>query len=547
MLSDIQIINGKVFIESFQQNKNMDWSVQGDKWKNSVLQLKVVKALYKASRPYGDPNDKTISGSAFIIDIERGHVITNAHVVSNAISIVGRVPKLGKRDISLELIGICKEKDLALCKIHHDDIKLMTRGMKSEECLTLNMQFGDNMELKETDEVMTIGYPLGQENIKYTTGIVSGFETKGSDDYGNVEDAKHRSPSYIQITAAINPGNSGGPLLNKKGEIVGINAAGYLFAQNIGYAIPSRTFLSIYSELLKTKIVKMPTLALEWNKTNRELMKLKTGNERTYGIYVRNVYADSCLDQLEEGDIIKRLNYIDSFWATKDSFCVNNKDSYSLCNGKTVEVLCYFDRYGDSDVCTKTADGKIQKLIERKMGFSEIMDMVPIGTDISIEICRNGDWYLVQSKYLYKESNRVPRIYPRIDPIDFEIFAGICCANLNMDHVDNFDNLVLYTRNPENRYKKQVVICQVFPDTEAARTQVLSEGYIIDELNGNKIETLDDIRKILRTKPDIISIKTKMGCFFMVSTEVVIIEDKRAMQNFNIRNHNYLLDSIKTQ
>ncbi len=525
----------------------MDWSVHGDRWKNSVLQLKVVRAQYKSSRPYGDPNDKTVSGSAFIIDIERGYVVTNAHVVSNAISIIGRVPKLGKRDLSLELIGICKEKDLALCKIHHDDIKLLTRDMKKEEFIGLNMQFGDNMELKETDEVMTIGYPLGQENIKYTTGIVSGFETKDSDDNGNVEDAKHRSPAYIQITAAINPGNSGGPLLNKRGEVVGVNAAGYLFAQNIGYAIPSRTFLSIYCELVKSKVVKMPTLSLEWNKTNRELMKLKTNNERTYGIYVRKVHPDSCLDQLEEGDIIKRLNYNDSFWATKDSFCVHDRDPSSICNGKTVEVLCYFDRYGDADVGIKMDNGRFQKLIERKMSFSEIVDMIPIGTDISIEICRNGDWYLIQSKHVYKESNRVPRIYPRIDPVDFEIFAGLCCANLNMDHVDNFDDLTLYTRNHQNRYNKRVVICQVFPDTEAARTQVLFEGYLIDELNGCKIETLDDIRKILRTKPDMISIKTKLGCLFMVSTETVIPEDKRAMRNFNIRNHNYLLDSEKMQ
>lgn len=525
----------------------MDWSSHGNRWKNSVLQLKVVQGLYKSSRPYKDPDDKVIFGSAFIIDIERGYIGTNAHVVANAISITGRLTKLGKRDLSLELIGICKEKDLALCKIHHDDIKLIIRGLKPEEIKQLNMQFGDNMELKETDEVMTIGYPLGQENIKYTTGIVSGFDTKDSDDYGNIEDAKHRSPAYIQISAGINQGNSGGPLINKKGEMVGINTSNYIFEQNIGYAIPSRTFLSIYCELVKSTVVKVPTLALEWNKTNRELMKSKTSNERTYGIYVRKVHPDSCLDQLEEGDIIKRLNYNDSFWATKDSFSVQNRDPYTICNGQTVEVLCYFDRYGDADVGIKAEDGRFQKLIERKMNFSEIIDMIPIGADISIEICRDQDWYLVKSKHVYKDSNRVARVYPRIDPIDFEIFAGLCCANLNMEHVDNFDILLLHTKKPENRYKKRVVICQIFPDTEAAKTQIFKEGNLIDELNGKKIETLDDIRKILRTKPEMITIKTTIGCFFMVSTETVVQEDKRIMRNFNIRNHNYLLDSEQMQ
>ncbi len=530
----------------------MNWTAHGDRWKNSVLQLKVIRAIYKSNRPYGDPSDEMVSGSAFIIDIERGYVGTNAHVVSNAISITGRIPKLGKRDLSLELIGICKEKDLALCKIHHDDIKLITRDMKKENIKSLNMQFGDNMELRETDEVMTIGYPLSQENIKYTTGIVSGFESKDCSDYfGDTEDAKHRSPTYIQITAAINPGNSGGPLLNKKGEIIGINAAGYLFAQNIGYAIPSRTFLSIYCELVKETVVKIPTLALDWNKTNREIMALKTGDPRTYGIYVRKVHPDSCLDSLEEGDIIKWLEYEDAFWATKDSFNIHNRDPDAVCNGKTITVVCNFDRYGDADVGVNKLDQnqnkKFFKIIDRKMSFSEIIDMIPIGAKLNVKICRDKEWYLVEAKHSYKESKRVPRVYPRLDPIDYEIFSGLCCANLDMSHVDNFDNLVFYTKNSDNRYSKSVVICQVFPDTAAAKTQVLKPGHIIETLNNNTIETLDDIRKILRSRPSMINIKTKDGSFFIVSTETVEPEDKRAMKNFNIRNHNYLLDSEQTQ
>ena len=522
----------------------MDWTTHGDRWKNSVLQLKVTRARYNPSRPYGDPDDKRVSGSAFIIDIERGYVGTNAHVVSNAISISGRIPKLGKRDISLELIGICKEKDLALCKIHHDDIKLITKGIKKENIPSLNMIFGDNMELKETDEVMTIGYPLGQGSIKYTTGIVSGFESKNGDDFGDIEDAKHRSPTYIQITAAINPGNSGGPLLNKKGEVIGINAAGYLFAQNVGYAIPSRTFLGIYCDLIKSTVVKMPTLALEWNKSSPELMEMKTGNEKTHGIFVRKVHPDSCVDSLENGDIIKRMDYQDSFWASKEAFSINNHDPDAICNGSTITVLCYFDCYGDSSVCTrKKGDEKLHKLIDRKMSFAEIMDMVPIGADLNLQICRDKEWYMVQAKHTFKKSKRILRFYPRLDPIDYEIFAGLCCSNLDMSHVDTFDNLTLYTKDSNNRYTRRVVVCQVFPDTTASRTQVLRQGHIIDTLNETKIGTLDDIRKILRTRPDKIQITTKDKSFFMVSTDKVILEDKRAMKNFNIRNHNYLLES----
>ena len=519
----------------------MDWNLHGDRWQNSVLQIHVIRAEYKPARPYGDPDDEKISGSGFIIDIERGYVATNAHVVSNAISITGRIPKLGKKDISLELIGICREKDLALCKIHHDDITLLTRGVK--DIHIFNMIFGDNMTLKQTDDVMTIGYPLGQGNIKYTTGIVAGFESKSCDNFGDIEDAKHRSPTYIQITAAINPGNSGGPLLNNKGEVVGINAAGYLFAQNVGYAIPSRTFLSIYCDLIKNTVVKMPTLALEWNKTNYELMKLKTGDEKNRGIYVKQVYPDSCVDSLEPGDIIKKLEYEDTFWASADAFKLCNHDPDSICVLSTGVISCYFDRFGDADVGRRDAEGRYVKLSDRKMSFSEIVDMIPIDAKITMEIYRDKSRYGLEAKHQYKESNRLDRCYPRINPIDYEIFAGICCANLEMSHVDTFDNLFMYAKNPDNRYKNRVIICQIFPDTTTYKTQVLRPGQLIDNINDIKIETLDDIRKILRSLPSIIKVETSDKSFFIVKTETVIPEDKRAMKNFNIRNHNYPLDS----
>ena len=276
-------------------------------------------------------------------------------------------------------------------------------------------------------------------------------------------------------------------------------------------------------------------------------MHVKTGDERTYGIYVRKVHPDSCVDSLESGDIIKRLEYMDSFWATKDAFNIHNQDPDTICNVKTIKILCYFDRYGDASVGIKDESGRYKKLIERKMSFSEIVDMIPIGADMSVEICRDQMWYLVESSHTYKESKRISRAYPRIEPIDYEIFAGLCCANLDMIHVDNFDNLTMFDKEAKNRYSKHVVICQVFPDTTTAKTQVLKKGHIIEELNGEKLETLEDIRKILRGRPNMITVKTKDTSYFMVSTKSVIPEDKRAMKNFNIRNHNYLLDSEQTQ
>ena len=514
----------------------MNWSKYGDRWKNSVLRINVIQAIYDPARPYNDPTDKEKSGSAFIIDIERGLVVTNAHIVSNAISITGRISKLGKVNISLELVGICREKDLALCRIVPEDVQLILRDLPKERYKEINMIFGDNIELKETEEIMTIGYPLGQENIKYTTGIISGFETKSPD---NVEDARSRSPVYIQITAAMNPGNSGGPLLNTKGEVIGINAAGHLYAQNVSYAIPSRSFLSIYCELLKG-IVRMPTLALEWNKTNRELMGEKTNDEGAYGIYVRKVHPDSSVDSLETGDIIKRLE----FQAVGLLSNILPSTDMNSCNTVGTNVICYFDRYGDTKVgiLVDASDNRkvFKQLVQRKMHLSEVMDIVPIGSQISMQICRNKEWYVIEAHYSYKSMDRLSYFYPRLEPIDYEIFAGICCSNLNLFHIDKFEKLDCYLTRDKNRYKPRVIICQVFPDTTAFKTQVLEAGDIIKKINNQKIQTLDDIRRILLERPTDIHIETKQKSYFMVTTSLMIPEDLRAIQNFNIRT-SYLL------
>lgn len=536
----------------------MNWKTHSDKWKNSVLQLKVTEAKYSPSRPYSDPNDRQVSGTGFIIDMKRGFVATNAHVVENCITINGRLPKLGKRDLTLELIGICREKDLALCKIIPEDVKLITRDI-SDDISILNMPFGDNMKLRETDEVMAIGYPLGHDNIKYTTGIVSGFQTKDDDDEyeqnnkGDVEDAINRSPTYIQITAPINPGNSGGPLLNSSGEVIGIIAAGYLFAQNIGYAIPSRTFLAIYCELIKATIVKIPTFGLKWNKTNQDFMKCKTGDPRTYGIYVRDVFPDTCADTLETGDIIKSLTYNDVFWNNNDSFKIEkqyNDRIENVCDGKTTEIACYFDRYGDASVGkrSETPNGAIfEKLVERKMSFSEIVDMMPIGCNFTLKICRNGEWYEVKGQYIYKDVGRIKYVYPKIQPIDYEIFSGICCSNLNKNHVKSFSRLNHYDHVDKNKYTPSVVICKVFPGTTAFKTQTLQQGHIIKKINNHDIKNLEDIRTILRQKPETIEILTNDKSLFIMNAKNSVIEDMKLMKEFNINNHNYLLYAPPTQ
>jgi len=155
-------------------------------------------------------------GSGVIVDAERGLVLTNNHVIANAIQIT--VTLRDGRQLEAELIGTDPETDVAVIKIPSEDI--------------VDIKTADSDELRVGDFVVAIGNPFGLGQT-VTSGIVSALSRSGLGIEG-YED-------FIQTDASINPGNSGGALVNLRGELVGINTA--LFSQGggnigIGFAIP---------------------------------------------------------------------------------------------------------------------------------------------------------------------------------------------------------------------------------------------------------------------------------------------------------------------
>ena len=169
-------------------------------------------------------------GSGVIVDAERGLVLTNNHVIANAIQIT--VTLRDGRQLEAELIGTDPETDVAVIKIPSEDI--------------VDIKIADSDELRVGDFVVAIGNPFGLGQT-VTSGIVSALSRSGLGIEG-YED-------FIQTDASINPGNSGGALVNLRGELVGINTA--LFSQGggnigIGFAIPINLAMQITEQLLES-------------------------------------------------------------------------------------------------------------------------------------------------------------------------------------------------------------------------------------------------------------------------------------------------------
>ncbi len=195
------------------------------------LQNSVVQITSKPPNPQS-PNTST-SGSGFVYD-NQGHIVTNGHVVGGAVEMDVTFPDGNK--YTANVIANDMYSDIAVLQISQNTSKPLKP-----------LVFGNSSEVGVGDTVIAIGNPFGLSDTM-TTGIVSGIDRSVPMDGGFV------IPHAIQTDAPINPGNSGGPLLDMRGEMIGMNTAvlsGTNAFSGIGFAIPSNTITKIVPILIQ--------------------------------------------------------------------------------------------------------------------------------------------------------------------------------------------------------------------------------------------------------------------------------------------------------
>ncbi|MGC9525738.1 MAG: HhoA/HhoB/HtrA family serine endopeptidase [Limnospira sp.] len=188
------------------------------------------------------PRERTVrgEGSGFIVGAD-GRILTNAHVVDGATEV--RVTLRDGREFEGQVLGTDPVTDVAVVKILADDLPTVS--------------LGDSERLRPGEMAIAIGNPLGLENT-VTMGIISATG-RSSSDIG----APDKRVSFIQTDAAINPGNSGGPLLNQRGEVIGMNTAIIQGAQGLGFAIPINRVENIADQLIAKGKVEHPFLGIQ--------------------------------------------------------------------------------------------------------------------------------------------------------------------------------------------------------------------------------------------------------------------------------------------
>ena len=234
----------------------------------------------------GEPRRATGEGSGFFID-DKGHIVTNNHVIEDADSITVVLNDGG--ELEAELVGTDPETDIAVLKVEPSPEQRYVR-------------FSPNTDLRVGDYVLAVGNPFGLGGT-VTSGIVSALGRESGPEIPYAD--------FIQIDASINRGNSGGPTFDVKGNVIGVNTAIISptgVNAGIGLAIPANVAQDVVQQIIETGSVNRGFLGVSVRDTEPQILEA-VGLEGRTGALVANVNEGSPADKagLEAGDIVTEL------------------------------------------------------------------------------------------------------------------------------------------------------------------------------------------------------------------------------------------------
>jgi S1-C subfamily serine protease len=388
-------------------------------------------------------------GAGFVIDGSR--IMTNAHVVSNS------------RYITVERDGDPNKYPATVQFIAHDcDLAILKVAAANFFKDMLPLKFGEIPALESV--VSAYGYPLGGERMSVTTGIVSRI------DFQLYTHSSIDSHLTIQISAQINPGNSGGPVM-QNAKVVGVAFQGYSgdVAQGVAYMIPTPVIQRFLKDISDGRYDKYVDLGLTYSKllnpAQRHFLGLKDDDR---GVLIPTVVAAGpCAKSVKSGDVLLEI------------------DDHPIASDATVELE------GERVEMPEVVERKFKR---DKVKLEILRDKQPVTANVELDTVPpyliQGHSYDVRPRYV---------VYGGLlfQPLDLELIDAYQPSDLRLRHY--FDFFVLeqiYLEHPE-----VIVLTNILPDPINTYLSAY-RGNIVDQINGKKIRTLDELAQAFAERPE---------------------------------------------
>ena len=337
-------------------NKSLTFKELFARAKDSVVQVTV------SGTPLSFANNSAFGiGSGFVFD-SQGHIVTNNHVIYGGRNVT--VTFSNGTIYTAEVVGTDVFSDIAVLKLVTKEEQETTQGVSKG---LIPLPLGNSSMLSIGEEVAAIGNPFGLTG-SMTTGVVSGLGRLLPIQTTNITTTipgagAFSIPNIIQTDAAINPGNSGGPLLNKNGEVVGLNTAGLLsgqFSSGIGFSIPSDTLGRIVPALIANGTYLHPWIGVAGPDIIPEIA-LALGLGEARGFLVTEIAPGSPADRsgIRGGDMpVTNITGFEELRLGGD--IIMNVDDQKV--NKTDDLLSYIEtnkQVGDTVTMTILRDGNL--------------------------------------------------------------------------------------------------------------------------------------------------------------------------------------------
>ena len=505
ILDDTKKISVNVPTEQFHFDKTFETAseeavdIHKDFGYNSVGQIFNMRTQTNILQPFAPGPSGECRGSGFLVKVDgETLMVTNHHVVDQFASLKVAFPAFGKEHFTATVFGDCPEKDLALLKINIEDSKVCA------------LEFANSDNISTATRAIAVGFPLGMEGQKITSGVISGYETLGSQ-------------VLIQTDVALNPGNSGGCLCNERGHVLGVNSSIIRGKNNVGYAIPAKTvqtFIRDVKHLMKQGattpvFVSRPVLGAFCQKSNENITKYLK-NPKDGGYYVSYILPGSLLDKRGQG--------------------LQKGDQICAINGQKV------DMYGQTHVEWSTTP----------VSMFRVFDRLSLGEGTEVSVYRNGKRVNVNISYNKCDPRVVKPMFFPYDKIDYEIFAGMVVQQLSQNHVGSLmrvNPLLSAYLLPNNLLKGAVIVTHVFPGSNVQQQRTINIGNVIKTINGVEIHSVNDFRNVFRTQGsnEFFSITTDFNRDVLLSRDEIKADENMLPKMFHFTPSDLIMSLNQTE